>query len=73
MIGYSQEKKYITINVDNIIEHLEITNSTGQIVFTQKQINSNNITIQLDDFSKGIYIIQIKTNNQLTLKKFIVE
>jgi hypothetical protein len=51
---------------------IEILNIKGQII---KSINNANIiaTIDLDNFSSGVYIIKAKTDKEVMIKKFIKE
>lgn len=46
---------------------------TGKLLTAQKKIASSKISFDKSLFAAGIYIVQAKTGNSLTSKKFIVE
>lgn len=60
----------ITITTSDKLEHLIITNSTGQIVFSQEYYNVEQAKIDVSCFSRGVYFI--KVNNAL-IQKFVKE
>ena len=49
---------------------IEIVNSIGQVL---QKINSrdNSITIDISDFAKGIYFVKVKSENGISVKKFV--
>lgn len=53
---------------DGIIKEILIYNYLGEIVFSS-DYNSSSININVNQFVKGIYVLKIKTNNNLTFKK----
>ena len=63
----------ITVNCDEKISSLEISDLTGNIVRTVK-VNALEMKIQISDLNKGLYICNIVTESGSTmLKKFIIE
>jgi len=58
---------FYTINTDEIILNVDVYNISGQLVKNYK--NSN--TIDISDFSDGIYYIQITTDKNVTFSKII--
>ena len=64
--------KEININSQFIINSIEILNSLGQKVYSEK-INALNKTIDISALNKGIYIIELKTEKGVIHRKFIKE
>lgn len=63
-----------TLNSDNI--QVSITNVLGQIIQNQEYITkegSNKIQLNVSSFSKGMYYLQIKSNNWTVNQKIIKE
>lgn len=56
------------IETTHSIEHVEIINTTGQTVFSA--LNSST-TIELRDFTPGIYFLRIETDAGTTVKKIV--
>ncbi len=52
---------------------LTVTDIAGKIITNVSNINSNEITIDVLGYNKGIYFISIKANEYSALQKFIVE
>lgn len=57
----------------NQIEKVEIYNEIGQLLYKQDifQIDSNEISIDVTDYAKGIYFIKVVSNNTPTIIKVI--
>ena len=63
----------VTIEVpENKAEIIIITNTMGQTVY-RKNVTKTSLTIDLSEFSNGIYIVDICTGNQRIAKKLIVK
>ena len=61
-------------NGENIIFTLEIYDVFGQLVKKENNISGNSYTINSNDLSKGIYLLQLKSSDKIFLaKKIIVE
>ena len=58
--------------VDNNIKKISITNISGKQIFEKKQIRQNE-TIDLFGLGSGIYIICIRTDDEIFMAKIIVE
>jgi hypothetical protein len=66
-------KEYLEINLNNGFTEnaiAEFYNEIGQICKTTN-LNSNKTKIEIKDLSNGIYIVKIKTKNEVLTKKFI--
>lgn len=52
---------------------IEIYNLEGRLVYRQKNIQSNqqDISIEISQFSKGVYLFTLKDRNNMITKKFI--
>lgn len=53
--------------------NLEIFNSSGQMVFTDNSFGLSNRTLNLNELSKGLYILKISGNNSQAIKKLIID
>jgi photosystem II stability/assembly factor-like uncharacterized protein len=58
-----------TINNGNLI----INDIQGKILFTERLINANDITVNISDFKKGLYIISVNKNNKNIVKQKILK
>lgn len=56
---------------DYTIENIEILDAKGYQVFSQ-EVNAKNISLDISDFSTGIYIVKILVEEQIVTKKMIV-
>lgn len=54
------------------MQQINIVNSFGQTL-RQIQTESNNVTIDLSVYGKGMYMLMIQTDNGITAKKVIIE
>jgi OOP family OmpA-OmpF porin len=61
----------IYVNSPTLIESLTIHSSLGQLVFSQ-YADSTNFQVDLSQFSKGVYNINISTSNSIITKKIII-
>jgi len=60
----------VYINMDKKIEEITVINQQGQIVLRQK---TNQKYIDISELSKGIYLIKLKTFDEFTIKKLVVQ
>lgn len=58
----------IELSADYLDQQLSVISLNGQVVIEQK-ISSTNQKIELDKFSSGLYLVQIKTNSGKLLEK----
>tara|TARA_B100000902_G_C27321027_1_gene924473 strand:+ start:2713 stop:4347 length:1635 start_codon:yes stop_codon:yes gene_type:complete len=66
-------KNTLTIeNLNFLIQEVKLYNITGQIIDVI-EFNSMKKTISLQNYERGIYIIEIKSNNTSIKKKLIIE
>jgi len=61
-------RQSFTITTNLLIEQVTIRNLTGQVVYSQ-QFTSD--TIETDQLSNSIYLVEIKTNKGLMIKKLV--
>lgn len=50
---------------------LKITNSTGQLIFTQQNLSGNNFTFDVSTFANGIYFLELNDGEIISRTKFI--
>lgn len=60
-----------SINTDKL--DVSITNALGQIIVSESAINTNQITVDLSKYSKGIYYAKVSTTEGTQLFKLILE
>jgi blue copper oxidase len=61
------------VNIDaKEMTSISIFNTLGEIVYTQNKISTNSLQINTSQWSKGIYTVQVNSNNQSITKKLIV-
>ena len=65
----------INVSIENITADVQITlyNSVGQVVYTQNEAVDNglNTVINLGDFSNGTYILQVRSEEGIWMKRVI--
>lgn len=59
----------LTIQCAATIKSIRIGDITGKICFVKKDIESNEVTIFLNELSRGSYILKIETTNGFEVKK----
>ena len=52
---------------------IKILNMTGQIIYKEENIKTLNNKIDFSAFTKGVYFIQIESENDNIVKKLIIE
>ena len=68
----SKDVFYVKLNNSTPFD-LRVTDITGKIVYTKKQINSGTpFPLLMEAYSSGVYFLQIEANNQLTTRKLIL-
>ena len=63
--------RYLEVENNEIIEFIRIYNVTSQLVFEEK-FNRFSTTLDVSEFSSGIYVIEIQTNNFTYKKEFVI-
>lgn len=68
-------KDFITIDFNNnYINHLSVFDIHGkEVISTDANQKEHSITVNVSSLSKGIYFVQIKTNNGIVNKKIIIK
>ena len=66
-------KGKFTVSCSEKIDGLEIFNSTGEIIFSTLKADDRKKSIDLSNYSKGIYVIRINSGNKLLTKKIILQ
>jgi len=65
-------KDYFTINLDNNEKSdLKILDITGKVVYERNF--SKEINISTEKFKEGIYFVKVKNNDNIIIRKIIVE
>lgn len=62
----------VSISSSQQIEYLEVYNNLGQLVMTKGNIN-NTTTVDLSTLQKGVYYIQLRSENSIGIKQIIVK
>jgi hypothetical protein len=66
-----------TLELNNIIEKntiLTIVNSVGKVIYSEKlEIGERTKDINLSEYSKGIYFLEIETENRILNKKLVLK
>lgn len=60
----------IQITAEGAITAYTIYSITGEKVTSQRPFSSNNILVDISDLEKGVYLIQVESNNQLNTVRF---
>ena len=63
---------FVKIESSENINTIKITDISGQIIF-EKNINSKSFTIDLNNYTKGIYIINLYSKDNISIRKLVVE
>lgn len=61
---------FININSNYNITKTEIQDLNGRIISSENH-NSENIVLEINQFSKGVYLLKIETQNGISIQKFI--
>ena len=59
-------------NINFTINSIDVYNITGQLVISE-YVNSMNTVLNISDLEKGIYLLDIKSNNTSIKRKIIIE
>ncbi len=64
---------FISIETDQRIAKIDLLNHTGQLIQNIEQIQSDKYTLDLNHLAKGIYFIQVTSNDFTTTHKIKIE
>ena len=67
---YQNEGNLIIKSTGNKITKVEVFDNSGKISFT-RNVSAKEIEIPLDDFPSGVYLVKIKQNYKIIVKKII--
>jgi len=65
-------KETVNIVSENIINKIEIFNISGQNISSSVE-NSNNVRVDVEDLSQGVYLVKIHTFNNIIIKRFTIK
>ena len=68
MLGLTDYNKIIYVDVDDSFNAI-IYNYQGQVV---KNVNADNGQIDISDLTSGMYFLEIRTGNNVTVNKVLV-
>ena len=67
--------KFVTVSSEQLFSkafNIEIIDNLGKKVFSENYSTQNNVSINLEQFSKGIYFMKFSTNEKQRVQKLIV-
>jgi uncharacterized surface protein with fasciclin (FAS1) repeats/predicted lipoprotein with Yx(FWY)xxD motif len=62
----------LSIDSDSTIREIRLVSMIGQVVYAQTVVNSNNIQINVNQFEKGIYLLQVDTADGVSVERVII-
>jgi len=62
-----------TIDNSELISEVFITDLQGKVVYSNVNVNSQKLNIEMDYLERGMYMINIKTENDITSKTIVVQ
>jgi hypothetical protein len=62
----------ITVSSDENLAKVTIYDVTGKVMYTSNDINANS-TVNVSTFSRGIYMVEVMTDNKVSVKRLILE
>ncbi|MBC7412484.1 MAG: T9SS type A sorting domain-containing protein [Bacteroidia bacterium] len=62
----------VIIDVVPTIQDLKIYNMLGEIIYNSTKIETTKLHINTSNLSKGMYTVQVSTNDKMTTKKLII-
>ena len=60
----------LTIDSDTIIKEIKILNVLGTVVYSAKQ-KSNKVSIDLESYTSGVYLVTVYDDFGATIKKIV--
>ncbi|NIF06726.1 T9SS type A sorting domain-containing protein [Chryseobacterium sp. Tr-659] len=55
----------------NNIEDIEVYNMSGLLILNKRQANASKVALDLNNFASGVYLLKIKTEKGMVMKKII--
>ncbi len=65
-------KEVLNVNSNETINFIRLSNQIGQMV-EESVIDASNYTINTSNMSKGIYILEVHTQNNVSVQKIVIE
>ena len=62
----------INVTSDEPLTNVTILDITGKIVYTSSEITSNQ-TVNVSSLNRGIYMVQVMTDNKTSVKRLILD
>ena len=66
------EKVTIDLHHSRIIKEIRLDDFNGKIIKSFSGNNSSSITLPINDLNDGIFLLKIKTNFEIIIKKIII-
>ncbi len=65
---------YVILNFDKIKKNIDVNmiDITGRTIFSRKISNTNNFKINTSEYSQGIYMLLIKSDNEISTEKVFI-
>ncbi len=63
---------YLNIVTDELIENIKIINADGKVVCELTE-NTNDVTVDISQYPAGMYILNVKTANNVITEKFVIK
>jgi hypothetical protein len=65
-------REQVTIEANGIIDEVLIYNNMGQLVYSG-EVNDDQIMVNTSTFITGMYIVQVKSGDNVEVRKLIIE
>ncbi len=65
-------KSVLNITASENINKIEVLNIAGQLVVTNS-VGTDNTSLNVEEYPKGVYFIKVYTNNNVKIKRFVIE
>jgi|GEM_PF-826308 len=69
----TKDKINIELNDNVLINSVQVFNLVGEKVLDYNNVNESQIRINLEQFSKGLYMIQVNSSNSTAVKKIMLK
>ena len=58
---------------DGVIDEIQFYNSLGALVYSQKHISNSNLSVNVARFNSGVYLLKVKTMEDVSRLKVILD